>query len=69
MNAATMGVRHVLEKFSIVGTHRLVAYNCDGEAAAAAAAAACRLMLLLMQKAIMKHRLIQGNEVNCSAEL
>jgi len=40
----------------------------DGEAAAAAAAA-CRLMLLLMQKAIMKHRLIQGNEVNCSAEL
>jgi len=68
MNAATMGVRHVLEKFSIVGTHRLVA-NCDGEAAAAAAAAACRLMLLLMQKAIMKHRLIQGNEVNCSAEL
>lgn len=67
MNAATMGVRHVLEKFSIVGTHRLVAYNCDGEAAAAAAA--CRLMLLLMQKAIMKHRLIQGNEVNCSAEL
>jgi hypothetical protein len=66
MNAATMGVRHVLEKFPIVGTHRLVAYNCDGEAAAAAA---CRLMLLLMQKAIMKHRLIQGNEVNCSAEL